>query len=310
MTRDELIEFCLTFPLAYEDYPFDKIADDNAWAVIRHKTNKKSFALIYNRNGNLCVNLKCEPLEADFFRQVYTDVTPAYHMNKQHWNTVVIGGDVPDQELFGMVRRSYELIKPGVRANKRLVAEKDKLWPNNLYRLVFGEDFKNVPDNAEEAIEYVLKMLRARESAIVLARLRDYKTYSAIGEDYSITGNRVMQIHNKAIRIMRHPSRSRFLINLAGQLKHDLEAEETAKEIRSQDINGSEAEKLAAMKEIQVSDLNLSPRCYNCLTRIGITTLADLAGTTLEDLSQIRNFGGKCIREVLVVCEKYGVVIG
>ena len=97
--------------------------------------------------------------------------------------------------------------------------------------------------------------------------------------------------------------------DLVGQLKHDLVVEETAKEMCRQAINRSEAEKLAAMKEIQVSDLNLSPRCYNCLTRMGITTLADLAEVTFEELTRIRNFGGKCIREVLEVCEKYGVVI-
>lgn len=56
MTRQELIDYCLTFPSAYEDYPFDDIADASAWTVVRHRINKKSFALIYERNGRLCVN--------------------------------------------------------------------------------------------------------------------------------------------------------------------------------------------------------------------------------------------------------------
>ena len=107
MTRVELIDFCLTFPFVYEDYPFGYIVDDGAWTVMRHKTNKKSFAFIYTREGYLCVNLKCGPFDADFLRQVYTDVNPAFHMNKEHWNTVIIGGDVPDQELLDMIRRSY-----------------------------------------------------------------------------------------------------------------------------------------------------------------------------------------------------------
>lgn len=58
MTRQDLIDFCLTFPAAYEDYPFDDIADPGAWTVMRHRANKKSFALIYERNGKLCANLK------------------------------------------------------------------------------------------------------------------------------------------------------------------------------------------------------------------------------------------------------------
>ena len=115
MTRREIIGFCLTFPAAYEDYPFDSIADAGAWSVMRHRTNKKSFALIYERNGKLCVNLKCDPIEADFLRQAFADVNPAYHMNKVHWNMIEIGGDVPDDELRRMIESSYDLIKPKVR---------------------------------------------------------------------------------------------------------------------------------------------------------------------------------------------------
>ena len=109
MTRQELIDLCLTFPAAFEDYPFDSIADAGAWAVMRHRTNKKSFALIYERNNKLCVNLKCDPFEADFLRQVFEDVLPAYHMNKVHWNTILIGGDVPHDELKRMIKQSYDL---------------------------------------------------------------------------------------------------------------------------------------------------------------------------------------------------------
>ncbi len=115
MTRRELIGYCLTFPAAYEDYPFDDIVDAGAWTVMRHHANKKSFALIYERNGKLCVNLKCEPLEAGFLRQAFADVAPAYHMNKEHWITAILGGSVPDEEIKGMIGRSYDLIKPKAR---------------------------------------------------------------------------------------------------------------------------------------------------------------------------------------------------
>ena len=112
MTRRELIDYCLTFPSAYEDYPFDDVADENAWTVMRHRINKKGFAFIYERNGRLCVNLKCDPFEADILWQIFRDVKPAYHMNKTHWNTIVIGGDVSEDELHRMISRSYSLIKP------------------------------------------------------------------------------------------------------------------------------------------------------------------------------------------------------
>ena len=119
MTRQELIDFCLTLPASYEDYPFDDIIDADAWTVMRHRTNRKSFALIYERNDKLCVNLKCDPFEADFLRQVYEAVTPAFHMNKVHWNTIVLGGDVSCEELKIMVEKSYDLIKPKVRRRSK-----------------------------------------------------------------------------------------------------------------------------------------------------------------------------------------------
>ncbi len=60
MTRKELIEYCLTMPFSYEDYPFDDVANPGAWTVMRHQVNKKSFAMIYERNEKLCINLKCD----------------------------------------------------------------------------------------------------------------------------------------------------------------------------------------------------------------------------------------------------------
>jgi len=117
-TRKKLIAFCLTLPGAYEDYPFDGITDPGAWTVMRHRANKKSFALFFEMDGKLCANLKCDPFEADFLRQVFKGVTPAYHMNKQHWNTVVMGSDVPEGEVFRQIENSYALIKPKERKRK------------------------------------------------------------------------------------------------------------------------------------------------------------------------------------------------
>ena len=119
-TRKELIDYCMTFPAAYEDYPFSDIKDIGVWTIMRHKTNKKSFCQIYERHGNLCVNLKCNPFDADLLRQIFENVTLGYHMNKTHWNTVIIGGDVPDSELKRMIEHSYDLIKPKVRKRKNV----------------------------------------------------------------------------------------------------------------------------------------------------------------------------------------------
>ena len=118
MTYRELIDLCLSWPGSYEDYHFDGIpnsgAEGDSWAVIRHRGNKKSFALVYERSG-LCVNLKCEPMRADFLRGAFPGaVTPAYHMNKEHWNTVR-----PDlvsrEDLEDMIAHSFDLTRPKAR---------------------------------------------------------------------------------------------------------------------------------------------------------------------------------------------------
>jgi predicted DNA-binding protein (MmcQ/YjbR family) len=115
MTKQELIDHCLTYPGTYEDYPFGNEAahsDDGSWAVMRHRKNKKGFAHIYEKHGNLCINLKCDPIKADFLRSVFKSVIPGWHMNKEHWNTVIMGGDVSEPALFEMIQHSYDLIKP------------------------------------------------------------------------------------------------------------------------------------------------------------------------------------------------------
>jgi len=118
VTKRELIDYCLTYPSAFEDYPFDGITDAGAWTVMRHSGNKKSFALIYERNGKLHINLKCEPLRADFLRSAFEAVTPGWHMNKVHWNTITVGGDVSAEDLHDMIQHSFDLTKPKERMKK------------------------------------------------------------------------------------------------------------------------------------------------------------------------------------------------
>lgn len=69
----------------------------------------KMFGLIGDGEP-LAVNLKCDPDEAIFLRQMYTAVQPGYHMNKRHWNTVTIDGTIPDEEIRQMVDASYNLV--------------------------------------------------------------------------------------------------------------------------------------------------------------------------------------------------------
>ena len=117
-TRAEAIAACLRLSGVYEDYPFD----DPNWTVMRHAGNKKSFAYIYERNGNIWINLKAEPLRADFWRDAYAAVLPGYHMNKRHWISVILDGSMTDEEIGRLIEDSYALTAPKRRREKNDVA--------------------------------------------------------------------------------------------------------------------------------------------------------------------------------------------
>jgi len=114
-TRQGVIDFCLSLDDAYEDYPFH----DFNWTVMRHKSNQKMFAAICERLGNIWVNVKCDPKLAYMWRSAYESVVPAYHMNKWHWNSIILDGSIPTDEIKNMIDDSFELTKPKRRGKKR-----------------------------------------------------------------------------------------------------------------------------------------------------------------------------------------------
>lgn len=114
-TRQEAINFCLTLDGAYEDYPFT----DGNWTVMRHRGNRKSFALIYEYQGRMQINVKCRPADTAFWRDAYPQgVLPGYHMNKSHWNTIVLGR-VPEGDVKNMIAESYRLTAPIKKERKK-----------------------------------------------------------------------------------------------------------------------------------------------------------------------------------------------
>ena len=112
--RKEIIEYCLTFVNAYEDYPFE----DKNWCVIRHRDNRKVFAWIFEKDGSTWINLKCDPSWSDFWRSTYKSVIPAYHLNKIHWNSVILDGTVPESDVQSMIRDSFNLTTKKPRKQK------------------------------------------------------------------------------------------------------------------------------------------------------------------------------------------------
>jgi predicted DNA-binding protein (MmcQ/YjbR family) len=103
MDIESLREYCISKKNATESFPF---GDD----TLVFKTDGKIFALV-NLDGDLSINLKCEPAFAIELRERYSSVTPGYHMNKKHWNTIQLDGSIPDKEIFSWIDHSYERVK-------------------------------------------------------------------------------------------------------------------------------------------------------------------------------------------------------
>jgi predicted DNA-binding protein (MmcQ/YjbR family) len=102
MNIEILREYCISKKGATESFPFGE-------ETLVFKVTGKIFALV-NLDGDLSINLKCDPVLAIDLRERYSAVTPGYHMNKKHWNTVLLDGSVPDKEVFSWIDHSYNLI--------------------------------------------------------------------------------------------------------------------------------------------------------------------------------------------------------
>lgn len=107
MNKKKVIETCLIGNDSIETYPF-KDKSNSDIAVIRHKSNGKWFALVFFLDDKLYLNLKCNPLDASILRDMYDYVTPAWHMNKKHWNKIEVS-KTPKSLLLEMIKMSYEL---------------------------------------------------------------------------------------------------------------------------------------------------------------------------------------------------------
>lgn len=105
-TREEVLKYGLSFPNTYQEAPFH----DQNWQLVRYKGNKKAFLWTYERDGYVNLNVKVDPEKAHFWRKIYKSVIPGYHQNKEHWNTIILDGSIPDKDIKLMIAESYDLI--------------------------------------------------------------------------------------------------------------------------------------------------------------------------------------------------------
>ena len=105
-TREEALEYGLSLPGTYQDAPF---RDDN-WQLVRVKGSKKAFLWTYEREGLLNLNVKADPEWRYFWRSAYEAVIPGWHQNKEHWNTIILDGSIPEKDIRRMIKESYDLV--------------------------------------------------------------------------------------------------------------------------------------------------------------------------------------------------------
>lgn len=95
--------YVLSMPRSHLDYPFGE-------GVAVYKVGDKMFALIAEGKEPVRLSLKCDPLLAETLRNKYESVSPGYHLNKKHWITVVLSGQLSWPEVQDLIRHSYQLV--------------------------------------------------------------------------------------------------------------------------------------------------------------------------------------------------------
>jgi len=103
MNHKTVEEYILSLPNAKLDYPFGE-------DVAVYKVDDKMFALISEGKKPVRLSLKCNPLLAETLRNKYDTVMPGYHLNKKHWNTIVLSGQLSWDEVQDLIRHSYNLV--------------------------------------------------------------------------------------------------------------------------------------------------------------------------------------------------------
>jgi predicted DNA-binding protein (MmcQ/YjbR family) len=103
MDHKTVEEYILSMPNAALSYPFGE-------SVAVYKVGEKMFALIAEGKEPVNVSLKAEPELSNLLREKYETIMPGYHLNKKYWNTIVLTGQLPWDEVQALVRHSYQLV--------------------------------------------------------------------------------------------------------------------------------------------------------------------------------------------------------
>lgn len=206
---------------------------------------------------------------------------------------------------------------------------KDLEYPLNLIYAVFEDAAEEIAERADTisdinaSIEYVLYTLSDRERKILKNRFVDLLTLEQTGNIFGVTRDRIRQIEAKAIRKLRHPSRAKyFKYGVSGIIEnirmdyYNKFSELEGKLIELCKLNVKTADEVIQDHELRrkyaptsIEHMDLSVRSYNCLKRVGIGTLQQLAQLSYDDLIRIRNLGRRSVDEIIGKLNEYGYEI-
>ncbi len=109
MDHKTVEDYILQLPGAVLEYPFGE-GTAVYKAADAHGGDNKMFALITENKVPVNLSLKCDPQLSETLREKFVTVMPGYHLNKKHWNTLVLSGELPWEEVQALIRHSYQLV--------------------------------------------------------------------------------------------------------------------------------------------------------------------------------------------------------
>jgi predicted DNA-binding protein (MmcQ/YjbR family) len=118
MNIEQIREYCLKKKGVTEEFPFNE-------DTLVYKVAGKIFLLASLETIPLQINLKCKPEKAIELRETYDSVQPGYHMNKKHWNTIIIDGPISGNKIFEWIDESYELVVAGLKKSQQKLFAKN-----------------------------------------------------------------------------------------------------------------------------------------------------------------------------------------
>lgn len=247
-------------------------------------------------------------------------------------NRNTMGLEEIKRRVASKIRQNYEKYeeKKGIKNREIDVVGKNIAWkdsevpyPYNLIDAIFREHVDVIiSKDVEDGIEYAVSTLNDREQKVIKHRFQEYMSHKEIGKEFDVTHERIRQIESKALRKLRHPTRTRyFRFGLTGLERYSsLEELQKAIDEKKKELDNLNYEIELATKQIEktqrtipksrncrilgewedIEELDFSVRTFNCLRRQNIRTVGQLIDVARkeENLLQIRNMGIKSIQEI------------